>query len=82
MARGATAAGTGTATITTVDDSGGGYTSIAIGQDGFPVISYTAAGNLMVAKCGNAACTGASAVELGSPAAAAATVPRKHLVAK
>ncbi len=41
----------------------GGYTSITIGTDGFPVISYYDAGNadLKVAKCGDAACTPASA---------------------
>jgi hypothetical protein len=54
-------------TITTVDNpanSVGSYTSIAIGTDGFPVISYhdTPAGTLKVAKCANAACTGASTI--------------------
>ena len=48
-------------TITTVDDpegAGGEYTSIAIGSDGCPVISYqhTAASTLKVAKCGDPAC--------------------------
>ena len=50
-------------TITTVDDpanSVGEYTSIAIGTDGFPVISYfdATAGALKVAKCNDAACAG------------------------
>jgi hypothetical protein len=40
----------------------GAYTSIVIGTDGFPVISYrdNTAFSLKVAKCVNAACTGAS----------------------
>jgi hypothetical protein len=47
---------------TTVDDPAndvGSYTSIAIGGDGLPVISYLdyTAGALRVTKCGNAACT-------------------------
>jgi hypothetical protein len=47
---------------TNVDDSSnnvGLFTSIAIGADGLPVISYldTTAGTLRVTKCGNAACT-------------------------
>jgi hypothetical protein len=42
-----------------VDDVGE-YTSIAIGEDGFPVISYfdRTSGALKVAKCNDAACTG------------------------
>ena len=61
------AACTGTSTITTVDDPAndvGRYTSIAIGTDGFPVISYydDTAGALKVAKCVNAACTGTSTI--------------------
>ena len=61
------AACTGTSTITTVDDpvnNVGQYTSIAIGADGFPVISYQdiTAQSLKVAKCVNAACTGASTI--------------------
>jgi hypothetical protein len=58
---------TGTSTITTVDDPAnwvGLWNSIAIGTDGFPVISYmdNTAGALRVAKCANAACTGASTI--------------------
>ena len=48
-------------TIATVDSSGtvGQYTSITIGTDGYPVISYYDAtgGDLKVAKCSNAACS-------------------------
>ena len=52
-------------TITTVNDPAndlGGFTSIAIGFDGFPVISYYGAtvGSLRVAKCNDAACAGAN----------------------
>jgi hypothetical protein len=51
----------GAVTITQVDNPAntvGLYASIAIGADGFPVISYfdQTAGTLKVAKCGNAAC--------------------------
>jgi hypothetical protein len=60
------AACTGTSTITTVDDHAsewlGSMSSITIGQDGFPVISYWAEGTLKVAKCVNAACTGSSTI--------------------
>ena len=40
----------------------GGYTSIAIGTDGLPVIAYLDDGNadLKVAKCSNPGCTGAA----------------------
>jgi len=53
----------GNETITTVDDPGnlvGEYTSIAIGADGFPVISYRddTAGAIKVAKCNDPACAG------------------------
>ena len=49
-------------TITTVDDPAndvGSYTSIAIGTDGFPVISYqdATAGALKVLKCKNPSCS-------------------------
>jgi PKD repeat protein len=53
-----------TNTITTVDLAGGvgGYSSIAIGTDGLPVISYFDFTNLdlKVAKCGDASCTPAT----------------------
>ena len=53
----------GNETITTVDDPAnrvGEHTSIAIGTDGLPVISYEdfTAGALKVAKCNDAACSG------------------------
>jgi hypothetical protein len=61
------AACTGASTITTVDNpvsNVGYYTSIAIGDDGLPVISYYdfTGGTLKVAKCVNAACTGVSTI--------------------
>jgi hypothetical protein len=68
VAKCASAACTGTATITTVDDpavnSVGTFTSIAIGADGLPTVSYSdaTAGALKVAKCANAACTGAATI--------------------
>ncbi len=52
------------ATITEVDDPptiGGTFTSIAIGNNGRPVISYTDDG-LKVARCGNSECTGIASV--------------------
>ena len=52
--------------ITTVDDAGsvGEFSSIAIGTDGLPVISYWDGTNnhLKVAKCGNAACSAGNAI--------------------
>ena len=51
-------------TLRTLDSIGivGMYTSIAIGADGFPVISYTdwANGYLRLAKCGDASCSSVS----------------------
>jgi hypothetical protein len=45
-------------TITQVPSSGQGiYSSIAIGHDGLPVISYQTYSSLRVLKCGNAACS-------------------------
>ncbi len=53
-------------TITTVDSGGdvGQNTAIAIGADGLPVVSYYDAtnGNLKVAKCVNAECTGTATI--------------------
>jgi hypothetical protein len=47
-------------TITTLDGPGvvGTHSSIAIGEDGFPVISYRGPSSLKVAKCNDDACTG------------------------
>jgi len=61
-------------TITTVDGAGdvGQNSSIAVGVDGLPVISYHDYTNhtLKVAKCANAACSGASTLTtLSSPGA-------------
>jgi hypothetical protein len=57
---------TGSSTITVVDSAGdvGRDVSMAIGADGFPVIAYFALTglDLKVAKCANAACTGASTI--------------------
>jgi hypothetical protein len=56
------AACTGTAVVTPVDDPAGKnvgeYSSIAVGTDGFPVISYYNSTDraLMVAKCSNPSC--------------------------
>lgn len=63
-------------TITTVDSTGdvGKWTSITIGTDGLPIISYydTASnGELKVAKCGNASCSSGNTittVTTGGPA--------------
>jgi hypothetical protein len=49
----------GTSTITTVDAaSEAGDTSITIGADGLPAISYrdVSSGNVKVAKCGTRTC--------------------------
>jgi len=55
-------------TITTIDSGGdvGQYTSIAIGADGFPVISFydVTNANLKVAKCGNAACSSGNSIAI------------------
>jgi hypothetical protein len=52
--------------ITTVDSSGqvGTYTSIMIGTDGFPLISYYDAtnGDLKVLKCSTASCSGSNVI--------------------
>jgi hypothetical protein len=57
---------TGTAAVTTIDstDVVGLYTSIAIGDNGYPVISYydNTNGNLKVAACTTADCTGTSTI--------------------
>jgi hypothetical protein len=53
-------------TITTVDSSGqvGTYTSIMIGTDGVPLISYydVTNGNLKVLKCSTASCSGSNVI--------------------
>ena len=61
VAKCANIACSGINTITTVDSTGdvGLYSSITIGTDGWPVISYfdRTSGRLKVAKCGNTSCT-------------------------
>jgi len=54
-----------TQVITTVDSTGtvGLFSSIAIGADGLPVISYSGAG-IKVLKCGNAACSSGNTVTM------------------
>ncbi len=56
----------GTATVDDPATSAGWYTSIAIGHDGLPVISYhdSAAGVLKVAHCRDASCAGATVTVL------------------
>jgi hypothetical protein len=58
----------GASVITTVDNAGlvGSYSSIAIGVDGLPVISYYdgTLGDLKVAHCGNSACSAANTVTM------------------
>jgi hypothetical protein len=59
--------------LTTVDSAGlvGQYASIAIGADALPVVAYFDAinGDLKVAKCANAACTGESTLSAVDAAA-------------
>lgn len=69
VAKCANAACTGSSTITTVDANpiAGLFSSITLGADGIPVISYRAGntgtpGRLNVAKCANASCTGSSTI--------------------
>jgi len=70
VAKCANPACTGAATLTTIDSTGdtGSTTSIAIGVDGNPVISYRdfTAGDLRVAKCANPACTSATLTTIDS----------------
>lgn len=57
-------------TIAQVDVAGGGFTSIAIGTDGNPVVSYYAgADGLKVAHCGNASCTSGNVLTTVDPTA-------------
>ena len=61
------------ATIVTLDDNAGSvgdYSDIAIGVDGFPLISYqdTTSGSLKLAKCGNLACSTSVLLTLDDPA--------------
>ena len=57
-------------TITTVDSAGdvGFYTSVTVGADGLPLISYVDITNedLRVAHCGNAACTSSTTTTVDS----------------
>ena len=57
--------------LTTLDSAGvvGGYTSITIGSDGLPVISYydVTNGDLKAAHCAEAACSSADTHTLDSP---------------
>jgi hypothetical protein len=65
VAKCANAACSGAAVISTVDSVGNlgtSYSSITIGTDGMPVISYNAAGVLRMAKCANAACSGTATI--------------------
>ncbi len=56
----------GSNTITTIDSAGdvGAYSSLTVGLDGLPVISYYdfGNGNLKVVKCGNPSCTAANTI--------------------
>jgi hypothetical protein len=56
-------------TVVTVDpvNDAGYETSIAIGADGLPVISYNDLNNLKVAHCGNTACTAGNTVATVDP---------------
>ena len=60
---------TATAMMTAMDTVGdvGSYTSIAIGTDGLPIISYqdVTQGDLKLAHCGNAECTGPTTISAG-----------------
>ena len=51
-------------TLTTVDSTGnaGQFTSISIGGDGLPVISYYGSNALKVAHCGNATCSAGNTI--------------------
>jgi hypothetical protein len=63
-------------TLTTLDSTGdvGFYTSITIGTDGLPVISYpyfdSTNTNLKVAKCGNASCSAGNTLTIVDSTAA------------
>jgi hypothetical protein len=58
----------GSRTTTTVDSAGdvGAYSSLTVGLDGLPVISYYdfGNGNLKVVKCGNPSCTAANTITI------------------
>jgi PKD repeat protein len=57
-----------TGTLIPVDSSGCTYTSIAVGADNLPVISYYAATNLKVAQCVNASCSNGQNITQLDPA--------------
>lgn len=60
----------GVPAVTLIDDAPatdlGQYTSIAIGQEGLPVVAYfdNTAGRLLAAKCRNSACSGVSTLSV------------------
>lgn len=63
---------TGTPTLTIVDSTVvnvGAYTSLAMGQDGYPVISYKDSTNstMKVAKCGTASCATGNTITTVDP---------------
>ncbi|UPA22890.1 S-layer homology domain-containing protein [Candidatus Peribacteria bacterium] len=77
VAKCANAGCTSATTLTTVDATGsmGEYTSLALGTDGFPVISYYDTTNtaLKVAKCFNSGCTVATTLTIVDNAASLGT---------
>src|SRR5262249_52016643 len=54
--------------LTTVDSGVDGPSSLAIGVDGLPILSYAKGGLLKTAHCGNAACTSGVVIRTLDPA--------------